>query len=156
MRKTYWKNVSNNWRAKMYEREEIKNMLDDYRALRNTLEELMPNADSNSIAQYGIEATLPKPQGVNNSKVESSVITREKCLGRNRRLLDKIEFIENYHEQITDDKDYCLISLMMLGKKAKETIEVMNVKRDEYFNRKKKIIDEMYEMQFDETDCWVD
>lgn len=140
----------------MYEREEIKNMLEDYRALCNTLEQLVPEIDSNSIAQYGIESAMPKPQGTNSSKVESNIIAREKQLAGNQRLLDKIEFVNQYHEKLTDDKDYCLISLMKLGKKAKETIEIMQVKRDEYFNRKKKIIDEIYEMQFEYDACWVD
>ena len=58
----------------MYSKEAILNMIDNYQM---TLITVIPDCDSNSIAQYGIQATLPKPQGQNSSKVEDTVIRRE-------------------------------------------------------------------------------
>ena len=62
----------------MYTKEDIRYMIDNFRSNCNTLAMILPDVDSNSIAQYGIEATLPKPQGVNGSKVESVVLAERK------------------------------------------------------------------------------
>ncbi|WP_432740817.1 hypothetical protein AAA450_10235 [Staphylococcus equorum] len=132
----------------MYEREQIKNMLEDYKAMCNTLEQLVPDLDSNSIAQYGIEAALPKPQGTNSSKVETNVITREKRTKGNERLINKIEFINKHQEDVLDDRNYCLLTLLKLGKGTNEIINIMAIKRDEYFTRKKMLVEELYKLQF--------
>ena len=41
----------------------IINMIDNYQMTCKYLVTVIPDCDSNSIAQYGIQATLPKPQG---------------------------------------------------------------------------------------------
>lgn len=132
----------------MYERTEIKNIIESYKVFCNTLAELLPDIDSNSIAQYGIEASLPKVQGDNNSKVEQNVIKRDKVLNANKRLVDKINFINICHEKIRDDQNYCMFSLMKLGNDSKSIMHIMDIKKDEYFKRKKLLIEELYQLQF--------
>ena len=58
----------------MYSKEAILNMIDNYQMTCKYLITVIPDCDSSSIAQYGIQATLPKPQGKNGSKVEDTVI----------------------------------------------------------------------------------
>lgn len=132
----------------MYERTEIKNIIESYKVFCNTLAELLPNIDSNSIAQYGIEASLPKAQDNNISKVERNVIKRDKVLTTNKRLVDKINFVNEYHEKIRDDQNYCMLSLMKLGNDSKSIMYIMDIKKDEYFKRKKLLIEELYQLQF--------
>ncbi|MEB8060616.1 hypothetical protein [Staphylococcus xylosus] len=132
----------------MYERTEIKKIIESYKVFCNTLAELIPDIDSNSIAQYGIESSLPKVQGDNNSKVEQNVFKRDKVLTANKRLVDKINFVNMLHEKIRDDQNYCMLSLMKLGNDSKSIMYIMDIKKDEYFKRKKLLIEELYQLQF--------
>lgn len=132
----------------MYERTEIKKIIESYKVFCNTLAELIPDIDSNSIAQYGIESSLPKVQGDNNSKVEQNVFKRDKVLAANKRLVDKINFVNMFHEKIRDDQNYCMLSLMKLGNDSKSIMYIMDIKKDEYFKRKKLLIEELYQLQF--------
>ena len=47
----------------MYSKEAILNMIDNYQMTCKYLVTVIPECDSNSIAQYGIQATLPKTTG---------------------------------------------------------------------------------------------
>ncbi|WP_052463697.1 MULTISPECIES: hypothetical protein [Staphylococcus] len=132
----------------MYERTEIKKIIESYKVFCNTLAELIPDIDSNSIAQYGIESSLPKVQGDNNSKVEQNVFKRDKMITANKRLVDKINFVNMFHEKIRDDQNYCMLSLMKLGNDSKSIMYIMDIKKDEYFKRKKLLIEELYQLQF--------
>ena len=76
----------------MYSKEAILNMIDNYQMTCKYLVTVIPECDSNSIAQYGIQATLPKPQGQNGSKVEN-VIRRERMSKRHAQMLAEVEFI---------------------------------------------------------------
>lgn len=132
----------------MYDRSEIKKIIESYKVFCNTLAELLPDIDSNSIAQYGVEASLPKVQSGNNSKVEQNVVKRDKVLTANKRLVDKIYFVNMCHEKIRDDQNYCMLSLMKLGNDSKSIMHIMDIKKDEYFKRKKLLIEELYQLQF--------
>ncbi|GAB5755841.1 hypothetical protein JMUB7519_27950 [Staphylococcus aureus] len=63
----------------MYSKESIVNMIGTHKMKCNVLADVIPEYDSNSIAQYGIQATLPKPQGENSSKVEDVVVRLERA-----------------------------------------------------------------------------
>lgn len=139
----------------MYERTEIKKIIESYKVFCNTLAELIPDIDSNSIAQYGIESSLPKVQGDNNSKVEQNVFKRDKVLAANKRLVDKINFVNMFHEKIRDDQNYCMLSLMKLGNDSKSIMYIMDIKKDEYFKRKKLLIEELYQLQFSNKIDWL-
>ncbi len=131
----------------MYTHDEIRNMIDDYKSMCNLLEEFLPEVDSNSIAQYGIESTLPKPQGVNNSKVESSVLVRDKVTKRQRKLIDKIKFVNCMQERLEDDNDYFFLELWKTDKKRKDVLSILKITKNDYTDMRKNIVEQLYEMQ---------
>ena len=47
----------------MYSKESIVNMIGTHMMKSNVLADVVPEYDSNSIAQYGVQSTMPKPQG---------------------------------------------------------------------------------------------
>ncbi|WP_073504360.1 hypothetical protein [Staphylococcus succinus] len=131
----------------MYTHDEIRNMIDDYKSMCNLLEEFLPEVDSNSIAQYGVESTLPKPQGVNNSKVESSVLVRDKVTKRQQKLIDKIKFVNCMQEQLEDDNDYFFLELWKTDKKRKDVLSILKITKNDYTDMRKNIVEQLYEMQ---------
>ena len=84
----------------MYSKEAILNMIDNYQMTCKYLITVIPDCDSNSIAQYGIQATLPKPQGQNSSKVEDTVIRRERMSKRHAQMLAEVEFINQSQQKL--------------------------------------------------------
>ncbi|MDN6414846.1 hypothetical protein OXR01_13205 [Staphylococcus gallinarum] len=131
----------------MYTHDEIRNMIDDYKSMCNLLEEFLPEVDSNSIALYGIESTLPKPQGVNNSKVESSVLVRDKVTKRQQKLIDKIKFVNCMQERLEDDNDYFFLELWKTDKKRKDVLSILKITKNDYTDMRKNIVEQLYEMQ---------
>ena len=134
----------------MYTKEDIRYMIDNFRSNCNTLAMILPDVDSNSIAQYGIEATLPKPQGVNGSKVESVVLAREKAHRHVKSKMDKIAFINDCQDKLDED-DFIFLEVMK-GYKRHEILPEAEMNKNTYGDRRKEIIDKLYYMQKDSCD----
>ncbi|MCE5003212.1 hypothetical protein ACWEXP_00895 [Staphylococcus pseudoxylosus] len=134
----------------MYTKEQIRDMIDNFRSTCNTLAMILPDVDSNSIAQYGIEATLPKPQGMNSSKVESVVLAREKAHRHVQSKMDKIAFINNCQDKLNED-DFIFLEVMK-GYKRHEILPEAEMNKNTYGDRRKEIIDKLYYMQNDSCD----
>ncbi len=131
----------------MYTHDEIRNMIDDYKSMCNLLDEFLPEVDSNSISQYGIESTLPKPKGVDNSKVESNVLVRDKVTKRQQKLIDKIKFVNCMQEELENDNDYFFLELWKTDKKRKDVLSILKISKNDYTNMRKNIVEQLYEMQ---------
>ncbi|MDW3983135.1 hypothetical protein QI204_03510 [Staphylococcus saprophyticus] len=129
----------------MYTKEDIRYMIDNFRSICNTLEMILPDVDSNSIAQYGIEATLPKPQGVSSSKVESVVIAREKAHKHVQNKMDKIAFINNCQDKLSED-DFIFLEVMK-GYKRYQILPKAEMNKNRYDERKRDIVNKIYNMQ---------
>lgn len=129
----------------MYTKEDIRYMIDNFRSICNTLEMILPDVDSNSIAQYGIEATLPKPQGVNSSKVESVVIAREKAHKHVQNKMDKIAFINDCQDKLSED-DFIFLEVMK-GYKRYQILPKAEMNKNRYDDRKRDIVNKIYQMQ---------
>lgn len=134
----------------MYTKEQIRDMIDNFRSTCNTLAMILPEVDSNSIAQYGIEATLPKPQGMNSSKVESVVLAREKAHRHVQSKMDKIAFINSCQDKLNED-DFIFLEVMK-GYKRHEILPEAEMNKNTYGDRRKEIIDKLYYMQNDSCD----
>lgn len=131
----------------MYNHDEIRNMIDDYKSMCNLLDEFLPEVDSNSISQYGIESTLPKPKGVDNSKVESNVLVRDKVTKRQQKLIDKIKFVNCMQEELENDNDYFFLELWKTDKKRKDVLSILKISKNDYTNMRKNIVEQLYDMQ---------
>lgn len=134
----------------MYTKEQIRDMIDNFRSTCNTLAMILPDVDSNSIAQYGVEATLPKPQGVNSSKVETVVIAKEKAHRHIQSKMDKIAFINECQDKLNED-DFIFLEVMK-GYKRHEILPEAEMNKNTYGDRRKEIIDKLYYMQKDSCD----
>lgn len=132
----------------MYTKEQIRYMIDNFRSTCNTLEMVLPDVDSNSIAQYGIESSLPKPQGTNSSKVESVVIAREKAHKHIKNKMDKVAFINKCQNKLSED-DFIFLEIMK-GYKRYQILPKAEMNKNSYDKKKRDIVDKIYNMQMAE------
>lgn len=122
-------------RYAMYNEAQIKDMIFSYRWRKNILLDEGYSNDSNGIAQYGIESTLPKAQGVNTDKVQS-IATRNCVLSRvYDEHLEVITFIDKYEHCIDNDMNLNILYLFKKGKKSSEIRKIMNIGRDNLSKR---------------------
>ncbi|QSF50940.1 hypothetical protein CPA43_03600 [Staphylococcus warneri] len=117
----------------MYTRDEVRNMIDNYKWMRNIIEAQVYDADSTSTAQYGIEAVMPKAKGGTGDKVLVKVLDRNKEYRRNVKLLNKIQFIDKYEEYITDEKNYHILQMLKLRMQHKTIKDLMEIHSDSTF-----------------------
>lgn len=117
----------------MYTREEIKRMINDYKWMQNVIESQVYDADSTSVAQYGIESVMPKAKGGTGDKVLVKILNRNRAYRRNIRLIQKMEFIDTYESYITDDKNYHILQMLKLGAKHKTIKDLMEINSDSKF-----------------------
>lgn len=133
----------------MYSKEAILNMIGTHKMKCNVLADVVPEYDSNSIAQYGIQATLPKPQGENSSKVEDIVVRLDGANKRFSQMLKEVEFI-NKSQQKLGHVDFCFLELLKRGYKRDEIIKKMpnaKLNRNNFLARRDELAEKIYLLQ---------
>lgn len=133
----------------VYSKEAIINMIDNYQMTCKYLVTVIPDCDSNSIAQYGIQATLPKPQGQNSSKVENTVIRRERMSKRHAQMLAEVEFI-NQSQQKLGHVDFIFLDHLKKAKRRDDIIKDMpnsRLNRNNFLTRKDELAEKIFLLQ---------
>lgn len=133
----------------MYSKEAILNMIGTHKMKCNVLADVVPEYDSNSIAQYGIQATLPKGRGENSSKVEDIVIRLDRANKRFSQMLKEVEFI-NKSQQKLGQVDFCFLELLKRGYKRDEIIKKMpnaKLNRNNFLARRDELAEKIYLLQ---------
>ncbi|WP_194746227.1 hypothetical protein [Staphylococcus chromogenes] len=133
----------------MYSKEAILNMIGTHKVKCNVIADAIPEYDSNSIAQYGIQATLPKAQGENNSKVEDIVIRLDRTNRRYSQMLEEIEFI-NKAQQKLGTIDFCFLDLLKKGYNREYIIKKMpnsKINRNNFLARRDELAEKIYLLQ---------
>ncbi|ASN69992.1 MULTISPECIES: hypothetical protein [Staphylococcus] len=117
----------------MYTREEVKEMIYNYKWMTNIITSQIYDVDSTSVAQYGIESVMPKAKGQAGDKVFLKVMNRNKAWRRNLKLIEKIEFIDKYEEYITNEMNFHILQMIKLGTKLKTVMDLMEIKSKSTF-----------------------
>ncbi|UEX89701.1 hypothetical protein [Staphylococcus ratti] len=133
----------------MYSKEAIINMIGTHKMKCNVLADVVPEYDSNSIAQYGIQATLPKGKGENNSKVEDIVVRLDRANKRFSQMLVEVEFI-NKSQQKLGHVDFCFLELLKRGYRRDEIIKKMpnaKLNRNNFLARRDELAEKIYLLQ---------
>lgn len=117
----------------MYTPSEVRQIISDYKWMKNIIDSQVYECDSTSIGQYGIESSMPKAQGTTGDKVLVRVLRNDKDYRKTQSLLDKINFIDNNEEHITNEKNYHILQLLKQGEKHNRIMVIMNVRSKENF-----------------------
>ncbi|MBS4172108.1 DNA-binding response regulator [Bacillus sp. FJAT-49736] len=100
-------------------RKEIENILKDYHWMINSIQELrksMMSAGEGLTAQYGIEASLPKPKGTTGDPIYREIIRREKRHAVINKYKAKISVIQDRLHLIKDDRELEVLHWLLEGK----------------------------------------
>lgn len=117
----------------MYTPSEVRQIISDYKWMKNIIDSQVYECDSTSIGQYGIESSMPKAQGTTGDKVLVRVLRNDKDYRKTQSLVDKINFIDNNEEHITNEKNYHILQLLKQGEKHNRIMVIMNVRSKENF-----------------------
>ncbi|MEC1373398.1 DNA-binding response regulator [Heyndrickxia oleronia] len=100
-------------------KKEIENILKDYHWMINSIKELrksLQSAGEGLTAQYGVEATLPKPQGITGDPIYRELIRREKRHVVINKYKKKISVIQDRLYLIKDDRELEVLHWLLEGK----------------------------------------
>lgn len=105
--------------AEKYTACEIEKMLKDYRWMLNTVREMRSDLEETNgagIAQYGIEAVMPKGKGETGDVVFSEVVRRSKQWERIEAYEERIRFIQSNLYKIEDYRENEVLHWLLEGK----------------------------------------
>ncbi|WLR44464.1 DNA-binding response regulator (plasmid) [Bacillus carboniphilus] len=100
-------------------KKEVENILKNYHWMVNSVRNLrssMLDAGEGLTAQYGIESSMPKPQGTNGDPIYREVLRRENRLGRIENYKEKISEIQDRLHLIKNDREIEVLHWLLEGK----------------------------------------
>jgi uncharacterized protein YerC len=98
---------------------EIEQILKDYHWMINSIKILrdsMKDAGEGLTAQYGDEASLPKPKGVTGDPIFREAVRREKRWKKVAEYEEKVQIIQDRMAAITDDREIEVLHWLLEGK----------------------------------------
>ena len=125
----------------MYTPTEVKQLITDYHWMRRLIDHQVYEYDSTSTGQYGIESAMPKAQGGTGDKVLVRVIRNDKDRRKTQELIEKVAFIDEHEENITNDKNYHILQLLKQGESKNRIMVLMQISKDNLYNRINAITD---------------
>lgn len=131
----------------MYTPSEVKQLITDYHWMVRLIEHQVYEYDSTSISQYGIESSMPKGQGGTSDKVLVRVIKNDKDRSKTQELIDKVAFIDEYENLITNDKNYHILQLLKQGESITGVEVLMRISRKNIYTRINEIVNVYMEAQ---------
>lgn len=102
-----------------YTLEEVKQILKDYRWMLNTVKamrESLKEADGAAIAQYGIEAAMPKGKGCTGDVVFGEVVRRSRQWERIEAYEERIRFVQENLYKVQEARDVEILYWLLEGK----------------------------------------
>lgn len=100
-------------------REDIESVLKNYHWMINSIKIMrrsLEQAGDGLTAQYGIEATLPKPKGQTSDPIYSEVIRRSKRWDKIKEYEDKVKVIQDRLHVIKDEREIEVLHWLLEGK----------------------------------------
>lgn len=137
----------------MISRQDIHDMIRDYSWMINLLvtRRLEVVGSSRGLTSvYGIEATLPKPKGVNTDPVYQEMLRIEEYDENNKKIKEKVLFIQKHSKAIRDMQNRIILNRILDGESLKDIANDMNMSISGINYRKELIVEQMYESYLSE------
>jgi hypothetical protein len=125
---------------------EIEQILKDYHWMINSIKILrdsMKDAGEGLTAQYGVEASLPKPKGVTGDPIYREVVRREKRWKKVAEYEEKVKIIQDRMIAITDDREIEVLHWLLEGKSYRWIAMHMGLSHSHIRRIRESIVDQM-------------
>lgn len=100
-------------------KKEIENILKNYHWMLNSIKIMRESIDdeiSSKTAMYGVESSMPKPQGNPGDPVYADVVRRSKYWKKIEAYEQKVQYIQDRVNLITDDRESEVLFWLLEGK----------------------------------------
>ncbi|MBR0592107.1 helix-turn-helix transcriptional regulator [Bacillus pumilus] len=128
-------------------RNEIEGILKDYRWMMNSIkilrESLEVAGESGLIAQYGIESSLPKPQGNISDPIYKETVRREKRYKRIIGYEEKVKILQDRINRITNDRENEVLYWLLEGKSYRWIAQHMKLSNSHVKRIRDEIVDQL-------------
>lgn len=135
----------------MKKEKEIKYILHNYHWMIQTIalkrNELAQEAGERIVAQYGIEAAMPKAQGNNSDPIYNEVVRRQKAHSSVSKLEEKVRFIQEHMHVITDEKEQIVLHKLLDGYSLRAISRITGNSFSKVRTSKDNIARQLYEAQ---------
>lgn len=128
-------------------KKQIHEAIKDYPWMMKMIIKKREQSSNGLTAQYGIEATLPKPKGVTSDPVYQEVIRFERRDRDIKRIRDKVLFIQERSKVITDTRDRVILDMLLDGMTLREISMELETSISNINKRKINIVNTMHEVQ---------
>lgn len=132
-----------------YSEKEIKHILSNYfwmikevKRINDELNEI----ETSVTAQYGIEATLPKPQGLTSDAIANEVVRRDKKSQRKYDFIQKIKYVQERIHLIEDDREKVVLDCLLDGMSISAISNHMGLSRKHIDRLRDSIVSRMSHM----------
>lgn len=99
--------------------------------------------DSAGVAMYGIEASMPRPEGSNSDPTAREAMKRVKMANQLKEFQGLIARIDQAADKITDNIDRSILDCMLEGWRQKEISRHIGVSRQKFYEMKRSITVQM-------------
>lgn len=107
------------------------------------IQRYLRDAGEGMVAQYGLEAAMPKGKGLNGDKTHAEVVRRERKWNRLQNLQAKIERINRAVDSIVDEQERLIVEALLDGDKNTAIAKVLGVSRQRYYEIKRSAVMKM-------------
>ncbi|MFG0212638.1 hypothetical protein ACFU8X_06015 [Brevibacillus porteri] len=107
------------------------------------IQRFLREAGEGMVAQYGLDAEMPKGKGSNGDKTHAEVVRRERKWKRLQNLQDKIERINKAVETIPGEQERLVVEALLDGDKNNLIAKEIGVSRQRYYEIKRSAVMKM-------------
>jgi DNA-binding NarL/FixJ family response regulator len=107
------------------------------------IDKYLSETDFNGCAQYGIEATLPKPQGIVGKALENEIIRRTNKSKRLYKYIEEVNYINERLHLITDEKEKVVLDCLLDGLSLTAVSRHLGISRQQVTDIRDNIVDKL-------------
>lgn len=124
-------------------KQEIHETIKDYRWMMQLLISKREQSSAGMTAQYGLEATLPKPQGDPSDPVYQEMLRIEKHDKNMQKIRQKVMFIQRHSRSINNTRNKMILDLLLDGLPLREIAIELDMSLSGVKRRKDVIVNQM-------------